>query len=287
MEWIWLSKIPKVGAIRKQQLLKYYKNPKEIWNAKKEDLIKIKGIGEESANQILKQEYRRNLQAEVQYLRENKIEFIGIQDERYPKRLKQIYDYPIGFYMRGNQELLDQKALAIIGCRANTTYGEKVTRQLTKELVSHGFTIISGLARGIDRIAHEETIKSNGKTIAILGNGLDRMYPEENKELAREILKKGGALISEYPIGTKPEKMNFPARNRIISGMASGIVVIEAKKKSGTMITVDFALEQGKDIFAIPGNITSPNAEGTNLLLKEGAKIVTQVEDILEELKEK
>lgn len=140
------------------------------------------------------------------------------------------------------------------------------------------------MAKGIDSIAHKATLQANGKTIAVIGNGLDIVYPEENRELVNEIIKQGGAIVSEYIIGTKPEKMNFPARNRIISGLSNGVVVIEAKKKSGTMITVDFALEQGKEVFAVPGNITSENSKGTNELIKQGAKLVTNVNDILEEL---
>ena len=281
--WIWLSRIEKLGSIKTQKLLEIYGVPKNIWNATKEELLKIEGIGEETTKQILKEEYRKGLEKYEIYMKQNNIELIHIYDKYYPEKLKTIYDKPIVLYIKGNKSILNEFSLAIIGCRDHTKYGEIVAKNISYQISKNNIVTISGLARGIDSIAHKETLKAKGKTIAVIGSGVDNIYPEENKELAKEIIKNGGAIISEYVIGTKPQKMNFPARNRIISGMSNGVVVIEAKKKSGTMITVDFALEQGKEVFAVPGNILSKNSEGTNELIKQGAKLVTNVEDILEE----
>ena len=281
--WIWLSRIEKVGSIKKQKLLEKYRTPKNIWNAKEEDLIETEGIGKETAKQILKKEYRIGLEKYEKYMEENNIELIHIYDEYYPEKLKEIYDKPIVFYIKGDKTILNEFSLAVIGCREHTKYGEIVARDISSKIAEKGIITVSGLARGIDSIAHTETVKVHGKTIAVIGSGLDNIYPKENTFLANEIIKNGGAIVSEYIVGTKPDRMHFPARNRIISGLSNGIVVIEAKKKSGTMITVDFALEQGKEVFAVPGNIFSINSEGTNELIKQGAKMVTNIQDILEE----
>lgn len=281
--WIWLSRVEKLGSIKAQKLLEKYKTPQNIWKAKKEDLLKTEGIGEETVKQILKEEYRLNLEKYEKYMQENNIELIHIYDKDYPERLNKVYDKPIVLYIKGDKTILNKFSLAVIGCREHTKYGEIVAKNISTQIAKSNIITVSGLAKGIDSIAHRETLKVHGKTIAVIGSGLDNIYPSENINLANEIIKNGGAIISEYVIGTKPQKMNFPARNRIISGLSNGVVVIEAKKKSGTMITVDFALEQGKEVFAVPGNILSPNSEGTNELIKQGAKMVTGIEDILEE----
>jgi len=283
--WIWLSRIKGLGSIKTQKLLEKYKTPEQIWNCKKQDLLQIEEIGEETANEILKDEYRKNLEKYKKYMEQNQIKLISIYSKNYPEKLKNIYDKPIVLYVKGNEKILNDFSLAIIGCRVNTKYGEIVTKEIASELARKNITTVSGLARGIDSISQQETVNNNGKTIAVLGNSLDTIYPSENKELAENIIANGGAIVSEYVIGTKIQKMNFPARNRIISGLSDGLIVIEAKKKSGTMITVDFALEHGKNIFAVPGNITSGNSEGTNELIKQGAKLITSVEDVLEEYK--
>ena len=178
------------------------------------------------------------------------------------------------------KEILNNKSIGIVGCRECTDYGKKATKYFAYNLSKENINIVSGLAKGVDSYAHWGTLSTVGKTIAVVGNGLDNVYPVENKELLYRILKKGGSIISEYPLGTRPEKMNFPARNRIISGMSKGVIVIEAKEKSGTLITVDFALEQGRDVYVIPGNINSVNSVGTNELIKQGAKLVTTYDEI-------
>lgn len=260
--WIWLSRIQKLGSIRIQKLLEKYKHPKEIWRCKKEDLLQIEGIGNRMAEEILKEQYKKGLEEIENEMKRNQIELITYQDADYPKNLKQLYDKPISLYVKGNKELLKKFSLGMIGCRENSMYGKQVATAVAKGLAKENIITISGLAKGIDSISHKATLQAGGKTIAVIGSGLDIIYPYENINLAREIVKGGGAIISEYPLRTKPEKLHFPARNRIISGLSSGIIVIEAKKKSGTMTTVDFALEQGKTVFAIPRKYNKPKCRG-------------------------
>ena len=211
------------------------------------------------------------------------IDIICIEDEEYPSLLKEIDNPPIVIYIIGRKDILNETNIAIVGSRDATEYGKYVAKEFAYKLSKKGFNIVSGLARGIDSFAHKGTLNVKGKTIAVLGNGLDTIFPKENKKLADEIINTGGCIISEYPLGTKPLRENFPARNRIISGLCNGVLVVEAKPKSGTMITVDFALEQGRDVFVIPGNIDSVNSMGTNELIRQGAKLVTNPEEIMEE----
>ena len=280
--WIWFSRIENLNPKKLLDLLEKFKNPKELFNKTKEELIKY-NIKEKDAEKITNIQYKRNLNEYVEYMQKNKIELITIYDKYYPKRLKKIYDPPIVLYLKGNKEILNNLSIAIVGCRLCTSYGKKIAKKIAYNLSENNINIISGLARGIDTFSHIGALKGKAKTIGIMGCGLDRVYPAENKDLFEEIIKTGGAVISEYVIGTKPVAKNFPRRNRIISGMSNGVLVVEAKEKSGTLITVDFALEQGKDLYVIPGNIDSINSYGTNELIKQGAKVVTCVEDILED----
>ncbi len=212
-------------------------------------------------------------------LKKDKIKTIILGAENYPEKLKYIYGNPQRLYVLGNEKLLNEKSIAIIGCREATRYGLENAYKFAYELAKRGICIISGFARGIDTYAHKGAVAVKGKTIAVLGCGLDIVYPSENIELYKQIIVNNGAIITEYPIGIKPEKHHFPTRNRIISGLSDGVLVVEAKKRSGTMITVEHALEQGKNVYAIPGNITSDNSYGTNELIKEGAIPVTNIED--------
>ena len=309
--WIWFSLIKGLGCVRKHKLLKKYGTPEEIYKLSKSKLLKINGIGEETATNIIESKNEKILNYHIKYMKENNIDIIHICEKSYPQILKQIYDAPVSLYIRGNKEILNGKNIGIVGCRECTDYGKKAAKYFAYNLSKEkSVNIVSGLAKGVDSYAHWGSVGANieckstqncgkqnidcgkikkscgklkndcGKTIAVLGNGLDMIYPKENIKLANEIVRSGGAIISEYPCGTKPDKMNFPARNRIISGMSQGIIVIEAKEKSGTLITVDFALEQGRDVFVVPGNINSRNSVGTNDLIKQGAKMVTSYEDI-------
>lgn len=213
----------------------------------------------------------------------NNIGIITIRDKEYPQILKEIYDSPIALYLIGNKNILNNTNIAIIGCRECSEYGKNVAKELAYNISKNKMNIISGLAKGIDIEGHKGALEANEKTIAVLGNGVDTIYPKENINVAKEIIKKGGAIISEYPLGTTPDRKNFPERNRIVSGMSKGVIVVEAKEKSGTLITVDFALEQGRDVFVVPGNLNSQNSAGTNELIKQGAKVITNYQDIIEE----
>lgn len=279
--WIWLSLIKGLGSRKKQELLKTYKSPENIYKLKKADLMSIKGIGEELADNILDEKLRNEVNKQKEYMAKNGIDIISIYDKEYPEILKQIYDFPISLYIKGNKEILNNESVAIIGCREASDYGIKAAKYFGYNLAKNDINIVSGLARGIDSYAHVGAVCANGKTIAVVGNGLDMVYPAENANLQDKIIECGGSIVSEYPLGTKPEKMNFPARNRIISGLCKKIIVVEAKEKSGTLLTVDFALEQGRDVFVVPGNINSVNSVGTNHLLKVGAKPVTTYKDLL------
>lgn len=316
--WIWLSLIPNLGSRKKQELLKQYKSPEVIYCLEEKDLLKIKGIGEKTIKNILSKTIRERVEKDMEYMIRNNIDIISIEDLEYPQSLKEIYDPPISLYCKGNTSILKQKALAIVGCREATEYGKSAAKYFAYHLAKQNINIVSGLAKGVDSYAHigatcaqmernnpqkKENIphkmvnnpqvrsyphvnkdKSCGKTIAILGNGLDMIYPKENEFLAKQMIENGGAIVSEFPLGTKPDRMNFPARNRIISGMSHGILVVEAKEKSGTLITVDFALEQGKDVFVVPGNINSIHSVGTNRLIQQGAKLVSHYSEIFYEL---
>lgn len=299
--WIWFSLIKGLGLKRKKQLLEIYKTPEKIYTLNKNDLLKIKGIGNETINNILDKKIRKEVDKHISYMLKNNINIISIQDKEYPNNLKEIYDFPISLYIKGNKEILNNKNIAIIGCREASDYGKKAAKYFGYNLAKEGINIVSGLAKGVDSYSHignlcaliEESYPQNnsypqadklikcGKPIAVVGNGLDMVYPAENKKLEKKIIELGGCIISEYPLGTKPSKMSFPARNRIISGISNAVLVIEAKEKSGTLITVDFALEQGRDVFVVPGNINSINSVGTNDLIKQGASLVTNFKEIL------
>lgn len=281
--WIWFSTIKGLGPIQKKELLAIYETPEKIYNASTDELktlgILRKGMGDEiekSKNISLINKYE-------QYIIKNKIQLINITDENYPKLLKEIYDPPITLFCKGDISLLKQEAFSIVGCRDSTSYGNLMSKEISYNLAKENILIVSGLAKGIDANAHSGALLANGKTIAVLGCGVDIPYPVENIEIYKEILKKG-LIISEYIVGTKPEARNFPARNRIISGLSKGVLVVEATQKSGSMITVDFALEQGRNVYAIPGNINSQNSSGTNELIKQGAKLVTNYKEILEDI---
>lgn len=214
-------------------------------------------------------------------LKRYKIGFLTINDVIYPDILRHIYMPPLVLFYKGNVELLKSQTMAVIGSRIHTSYGERACNYFVKELVKHGYVIVSGLARGIDGISHRAAIRNSGKTIAVLGSGLLRIYPPEHKKLA-DVIARNHLLLSEYPPFEPPQKTHFPFRNRIVSGLSEGIVVIEAAKRSGTLITCDFALDQGKDVYAVPGPIFSKKSQGTNELIQQGAKLIQGIEDILE-----
>lgn len=254
-----------LGPIRLKAILDYFKDPKMAWEAV-------------SSRPTLEPE------TYVQTIKDAGIKWITIFDENYPKLLKQIYDPPIVLYYIGEVSNWDEKAIAVVGTRKMTGYGKAVTEQFTQTLVASGLTIVSGLARGVDSQAHMTALKENGQTIAVLGGGLNEIYPAENKDLAEKITRDHGALISEFPPDNQSLPGNFPSRNRIISGLSLAVVVTEAAEDSGSLITARLALEQGRDVFAVPGPITSSLSKGPIDLIKEGARPVMDPQEILDEL---
>ena len=281
--WIWLASVEGLGPVKKFALLNKSENAKRIYNATEKEILKVDGMSDKIVQNMQKAKDAKLLEKYEKYILKNDIKIINISDDNYPAKLKNIYAPPITIFAKGDISLLNSKSIAIVGSREPSKYGIYVAEKFSKELSKEGITIVSGLARGIDTFAHVGALSSFGKTIAVLGSGIDVVYPKENAKYYREISEKG-LIISEYIVGTAPESKNFPQRNRIISGLSDGVLVVEARKNSGTMITTDFALEQGKELYVIPGNITSNLSAGTNNLIKEGAKLVTDVYEILEDL---
>lgn len=287
--WIALNNFSKFGPVRFKKLQKYfYQQDPELKNAFQapvEALIKA-GIEEKIAEEFSAARIEINPEKLIAQLVKEDIKIITINDELYPKLLTEIYNPPPLLYYKGRFNLKNDFSLAVVGTRKYTSYGQQVTENLVKNLTQNNLTIISGLAIGIDSLAHSAALEAKGKTIAILGSGLDRqsLYPSQNRYLADKIIASGGAIISEFPPGTPPLKHNFPQRNRIISGLSLGTLVIEAGKKSGALITAAYALEQNREVFAVPGNIYSPVSKGSNKLIRQGATIVTSSQDIIEAL---
>ena len=252
------------------------------WEASAGELRKA-GLDSKSIDTIVNLRPRIFPDTEMESLERYKVKVLTCDSPAYPQRLREIYDYPSTLYVRGNLLPEDESCLAVVGTRRATVYGRQVTEEIVTDLARNKITIISGLAKGIDSVAHRATLEATGRTIAVFACGLDIVYPAENAKLAREIIEHG-ALISEYPLGTRPKADNFPRRNRIMSGLSLGVLVVEAGESSGALITANQALEQNRDVFAIPGSILSPTSKGTNHLIQEGAKLVRNYVDILEEL---
>lgn len=281
--WLWFLKLKKITRSKKEELLNKFKEPKCIYNLPKEELSKEDNkLSKDIIEEILNNKNINDLEEYIKYMKKNQIQIITMFDKEYPEKLKVIYDKPIALFYRGNISLLKKDIIAIVGSRMCSLYGKNVSYKIAKELSENDKCVVSGLAKGIDAYAHIGSLKYKGRTIAVLAHGFDMVYPIENKQIYEEIIKNNGLIISEYIIGEKLEKRNFPERNRIISGLSDGILVVEAGEKSGALITAEFGLEDGKEIFAIPGNINSLNSKGTNNLIKEGANIVTSTKDILE-----
>lgn len=278
-----LSAIPGVGATRIRALVAHFKSTEHIFNASIKQLTAIEGIETKTAKSIKDYSDFDYGTQQVNKARQAGIDIIDFWDERYPENLKRIYDPPAFLFVKGTLTKQDKYAISIVGTRLPSSYGKVIAEKFAKELAQKGLVIISGLARGIDTISHWAAVQSGGRTISVMGSGLDHIYPSENKKLSEKIIEQG-ALISEFPMGTEPDAVNFPRRNRIISGLALGTIVVEAGLKSGALLTANYALEQNREVFAVPGNINSPKSMGTNQIIKDGAKLITDANDVLVEL---
>ncbi|HEY8240270.1 MAG TPA: DNA-processing protein DprA [Kiritimatiellia bacterium] len=271
-----------VGPVRVRNLVAALGSPEAIFTASETELMRADGVGTEVASQIVQQRGAVDPAAEVANTAKLGGRIIAFCDADYPETLKAIYDPPLVLYVRGGIESRDRHAVAVVGTRSPTHYGSGVADRLAYQLAKVGFCVISGLARGIDTSAHRGALKGGGRTIAVLGGALDRLYPAENEELAETIAGQG-ALVTEYPLGREPDRTTFPYRNRVVSGLSMGIIVVEANVKSGAMITANEALEQGKSVFAVPGRIDTPQARGTHQLIKNGARLIEDVDDVVDE----
>lgn len=281
--WLAFNQISTIGPIRFQRLLNYFADLKDAWQAPISELIKA-GLEPKIAREVAEKKPKINPQNELEKLEKINGQAITILDQNYPKLLKEIYAPPPLLYYLGEFDLNNDFILAVVGTRKISEYGKQVTQKLVSELTQAGLTIASGLALGIDACAHLAALNNGGKTIAVLGSGLDQIYPATNRQLAQKIVGQGGAIISEFPLGMPPLKHNFPLRNRIIAGLSLGTLVTEAGEKSGALITARLALEQNREVFAVPGNIYQTGSVGPNKLIKLGAKAVTAATDILEAL---
>jgi DNA processing protein len=278
-----LSSIPGLGPRRILNIKNHFKDISRIFDARIADLCQIPGIDLGLAKAIKSFDNQESIESQLKTLENSHFQLVTVFDDFYPTNLKRIYDPPIILYYLGNFSEKDTDAIAVVGTRKPTSYGKAIIGELVQGLVAQEITVISGFARGIDTIAHRAVLDYGGRTIAVLGNGLDITYPPENRELRSQIVQ-NGAYCSEFPLGTKPDGVNFPRRNRIISGLSLGVIVIEAGEKSGAILTAYYAVDQNREVFALPGRVNDLKSYGTNRLIQHGAKLVTCVEDILEEI---
>jgi DNA processing protein len=281
--WFALKSIPHIGNVTFCRLLAVFGSPESALRASTAELARVRGVSAAAAEAIGSCDYRKEAERECTEVARHGVRIVTFLDSEYPKALLEIPDYPPFLYVKGSLSG-DETAIAMVGSRRASSYGIASTERIARDLAAAGVAVVSGMARGIDTAAHRGALKGGGRTVGVLGCGVDVVYPPENRPLFREMEEKG-AIVSEFPMGTAPLAENFPRRNRIISGLSRGVVVVEAAAGSGSLITVQYALEQGRDVFAVPGNINSGASRGTNKLIKEGAKLVDSIEDILDEIR--
>jgi DNA processing protein len=282
-DWIALNMVRGIGPRTANQLLNRFGSPAQVFAASRLSLQK-EGLKPETIQELQDSSILDKANAEIERLEKLGAEVITLDDGDYPELLREIHDPPIALYVRGNlKQAYERPCLAVVGSRRCSTYGVNVAESLSRDLAAHGLTIISGLARGIDAAAHRGALEANGLTVAVVGTGLETTYPKEHKKLEEQIIAHG-AVISEFPLGTPPLPQNFPYRNRILSGLCFGVLIVEASEHSGSLITARLAYEQGREVFAVPGNITSQTSFGPNFLIKDGAKLVQIWRDVIEEL---
>lgn len=278
-----LSQLPGIGPARFHRLIDHFKEPERAWRASERDLVAL-GVDAKTLPLLLEKRRSLSIERELARLDRLQVQVLSIFDPDYPPRLKEIFNAPPLLYVKGEISREDDQSIGMVGTRSPSIYGKELAARIVPELVSNGLTVVSGMARGIDSIAHSAALQAGGRTIAVLGSGIDVIYPAENRRLYERIVDQG-AVVTEYPLGTKPDAFNFPARNRIISGLALGVVVVEAQQTSGALITADYALEQNREVFAFPGRATDRGSAGCNKLIREGrAKLVTSTDDIVAEL---
>ena len=279
-----LNMLPTVGPVRLRKLLEVFKQPQQVLAAKRGDLRKVEGIGNEVADQISNWESTVDLGAELERVRDFGATVITQESPSYPRPLREIHAPPIVLYVWGELQERDHHAIGVIGARRTTHYGMESAKKLAYQLAYAGLTVVSGLARGIDTAAHQGALAAKGRTVAVIGSGLAKLYPPENTGLAEKIRSGNGAIVSEFSMEIEPDRQTFPMRNRIISGWSHGILVVEAGLNSGALITAAQALEQGRSVYAVPGHINAPSAMGSNRLIQQGAKLVMDASDILDDL---
>ena len=277
--WVGFNIVRGIGPAKFRALLDYFGSAQAAWAAD-EGALRQAGLDRRATQSLLQTRQAIDLPAALEEIESAGVEILTWDDKEYPLYLKEIADPPPVLYLRGDIQTRDQWAVAVVGTRRSTSYGKHVTQQLVGDLARSGATIVSGMARGIDGVAHWAALEAGGRTLAVLGSGISQVYPPEHRALAQQIAS-SGALLSEFPPDTPPEAGNFPRRNRIISGLSLGVLVIEAGRKSGALITANYALEQGRDVFAVPGNINARSSVGTNRIIQEGATLVLSAEDIL------
>ncbi len=283
-EWIALNMTPGVGPRAATRLLERFGSPSAVFSATRTELEMLR-LGPETIDSILKNEFQERAKRELEMVKADGGDVLILDDGSYPAMLREIDDPPPVLYVKGDwQACFDQPCIGVVGSRNCSTYGQNSSEMLSRDLAKHGITIVSGLARGIDTAGHRGAVAAGGRTVAVMGTGLDNIYPKENNGLVREILSGGGCLVTQFPLGTPPLPDHFPFRNRIISGFSHGVLIIEANERSGSLITARLASEQNREVMAVPGNITSSNSFGTNYLIKSGAKLVQHWQDVVAEL---
>jgi len=278
--WVGFNLVKGVGAVRFRALLDSFGDLQAAWNASAQDL-RAAGLSSRSIENLVKLRADVSLDKIWEDIQAQNVQILTWKDEKYPGRLSELDNAPPVLFLRGEYRAEDEWAVAVVGTRRVTAYGRQVTESIARTLASSGVTVISGLARGVDTIAHQTALDAGGRTLAVLGSGVDRIYPPENRQLSEQVIAQGG-IISDYAMGTPPEAHNFPPRNRIISGLSLATVVVEAGTRSGALITANFAVEQGREVFAVPGNVLAPQSKGTNRLIQQGAHPLLEPKDILE-----
>jgi len=280
--WVGFNKVLGIGPARLRALLDFFGGVEEAWHADAASLLEV-GLDRRSIDNLLKARRSMDLAGELERLHQAAVRVLTWESEDYPINLRNIHDPPPVIYVKGELLPEDDWAVGVVGTRQASVYGKEAARHLAADLAHNGVTVVSGLAAGIDAAAHQAALDAGGRTLAVLGSGVDVIYPEQNRRLAGQLVSQG-ALVSEYALGTPPERSNFPPRNRLISGLSLGVIVVEAGARSGALITADFAAEQGREVFAVPGSIFQRSCEGANRLIQDGAKPVLTVSDVLEEL---